>query len=127
MKNEYLEKVFETEQTWSVATEAERMVGGAFTRSKKKGFDVVTYDQPLHYIADILPDFIKVMQTAQLTEIYYTGEWSNWQGDALRLDEGGLKLRGIVRMENPFRKKELKRWGESQEAETIPALHFSLE
>lgn len=127
MKNEYLEKVFETEQTWSAATEAERKLGGAFIRSKRNGFDVVTYDQPLHEIADILPEFIKVMQAAQLTEIYYTGAWSNWQDDALKMDEAGLKLRGIVRMENPVRKQELERWGHSLEAETIPALRFSLE
>lgn len=127
MKNEYLEKVFETEESWQAATKAERLLGGAFLRSKEKGFNVVVFDGHLYEIADNFPDFVNVMKVAQLTEIYYTSDWSNWLGDALRVDEAGLKLREIVRLENPEYKKNMERYGESMERKTIPALRFSLE
>lgn len=127
MRCEYLEKVFETEESWRAATKAERLVGGAFLRSKEKGFDVVVFDGHLYEIADNFPEFVEVMKTAQLTEIYYTSDWSNWMGDALRVDEAGLTLREIVRLDNPLYKKEMDRWGESWERKTIPALRFCLE
>lgn len=128
MKNEYLEKICETEQSWRAATKAEQLVGGAFVRSKEKGFNVVTLDESLRKIANNFPDFVKVMKAAKLTEIYYIADWSNWLGDALRVDEAGLKLRGIVRLENPGYKKNMDRYGEPWgEPEIIPALRFCLE
>lgn len=127
MQNEYLEKIFETEQSWRAATKSERLVGGAFIRSKDLGFNVVTFDGHLYEIADNFPEFVEVMKAAQLTEIYYTSDWSNWMGDALRVDESGLKLRGVVRLENPVHKKCMERYGESWDPETIPALRFCLE
>lgn len=127
MENKYLEHIFHNDQTWKEATRVERVVGGAFLRSREKGFKVATYDDPLHYLTDNLPEFTAVMRSAGLTEFYYVGDWSNWQWDALELDEAGWKLLGIMRIENQEYKKELERWGESDRPETIPALRFCLE
>lgn len=128
MKNEYLEKICETDQSWRAATKAEQLVAGAFCRSKDKGFNVVTFDDSLRKVADYFSEFVEVMKAAQLTEIYYTADYSNWLGHALRVDEAGLKLRGIVRLENPVYKKNVERFGEPWgEPKAIPALRFCLE
>lgn len=127
MKNEYLERISETEAAWTGSTRTEKTVASAFYRSKDKGYDFLAYDDPLHYLTDNLPEFTAVMRSAGLTEFYYVGDWSNWRWDALELDEAGWKLLGIMRIENQEYKKELERWGESDRPETIPALRFCLE
>lgn len=127
MRNEFLEKICETDQSWRAATKAEQLVAAAFCRAKDKGYDFLAYDDPLHYLTDNLPEFTTVMQHAGLTEFYYVGDWSNWRWDALELDEAGWKLLGIMRIENQEYKNDLERWGESDRSQTIPALRFRLE
>lgn len=126
MKNEYLERICESDETWTKATKTEKTVAGNFSRSKERGYNIFVHDEPLHYLTDNLPEFTAVMQSAGLTEFYYVGDWSNWRWDALELDEAGWKLLGIMRVENQEYKKELERWGESDRPETIPALRFCL-
>lgn len=124
MKSEYMERIYETEETWAAATKMERLVAGAFIRAKNKGFDVFAYDESLNLLTRSLPEFTAIMRAAGLSELYYTANGSNWMMDALELDEAGWKLLGIVRLENAEYKKELDRWGSSDRSETIPALRF---
>ena len=127
MKNEYLEKISETDQSWRAAKKAERLVAANFARSKDQGYDFLTYDEPLGRLTDRLTEFTDVMRSAGLTEFYYVGDWSNWRWDALELDEAGWKLKCIIRIKNPKYTKDLERYGESDRSETIPALRFCLE
>ena len=124
MKSEYLERIYETQETWNAATKMEQRVAGSFIRAKDRGFDIFTYDESLNRLTMGMSEFTAIMRTAGLVEFYYTGDWSNWQWDALELDEAGWKLLGIVRLENPEYKKDLERWGRSDRLETIPALRF---
>lgn len=124
MKNDYMERISETETAWASASKMEQRVSANFGRAKERGFDIFVFSEPLHCLTQNLPEFTAIMHTADLTEFYYSAEWSNWMQDALELDEAGWKMQGITRLENPERKKDLERWGSSDRPETIPALRF---
>lgn len=58
---------------------------------------------------------------------YVKGDWSNQLSRWLAMDECGLRLRGIVSIENAAFEQEVKKWGSSDFDPTIPALKFSFE
>ena len=125
MKNGHLDRINDRIQDREFVNDGERDLVWAYKQSADKGFEVIIFDSSMR--ERHLEEMVNAMKAAGVNELYYSGGWSNHIERYLLLDEMGLKLRGVVRLENAYRKKELDRWGFSDQPETIAALRFSFE
>lgn len=124
MKNAYLDMVNDKIQAGEDVNAGARDLCGAYIRSVDKGFEVILFDSLLREAR--LAGMVEAMKAAGVNELYYAEGWSNQIELFLMLDDLGLKLRGVVRLENAQRRMELDRWGCSDQPETIAALQFKL-
>lgn len=122
MKNQYIENLAEKMRN-SEVTGGERNLVWAYSRSVREGFKVITVSDCL-FEKDV-ESFVAALHIAGVSEIYITSQSSNMLGVYLMLDELGLKLRGVVRLENPAYARDIERWSSSIEETTIPAMWFS--
>ena len=122
MKNQYIENLAEKMRN-SEVTGGERNLVWAYSRSVREGFKVITVSDCL-FEKDV-ESFVAALHIAGVSEIYITSQSSNMLGVYLMLDELGLKLRGVVRLENPAYARDIERWSRSIEETTIPAMWFS--
>ena len=122
MKNQYIENLAEKMRN-SEVTGGERNLVWAYSRSVREGFKVITVSDCL-FEKDV-ESFVAALHIAGVSEIYITSQSSNMLGVYLMLDELGLKLRGVVRLENPAYARDIERWSSSIEETTIPAIWFS--
>ena len=122
MKNQYIENLAEKMRN-SEVTGGERNLVWAYSRSVREGFKVITVSDCL-FEKDV-ESFVAALHIAGVSEIYITSHSSNMLGVYLMLDELGLKLRGVVRLENPAYARDIERWSSSIEETTIPAMWFS--
>ena len=122
MKNQYIENLAEKMRN-SEVTGGERNLVWAYSRSVREGFKVITVSDCL-FEKDV-ESFVAALHIAGVSEIYITSQSSNMLGVYLMLDELGLKMRGVVRLENPAYARDIERWSSSIEETTIPAMWFS--
>lgn len=125
MKNEYIENLIESIKEGQKVENGAHCIAGAYDRSKRAGMDVLTWNEVM-WEQDV-ESVVETLRAAGINELYITNQASNMLDVYLMLDELGLKLRGIVRLENPRYKQDMERWGSSFEAETIPAMKLSFE
>lgn len=123
MTNQYIENLLSKMQNKQAITGGEWSLAFAYRMSNREGFDVIT-------VCDVIwekdvESFVAALHNAEVTEIYITSQASNMLGVYLMLDELGLKLRGVVRLENPAYAKDIERWGRTSEEPTIPAMRLS--
>lgn len=71
-------------------------------------------------------EFVKLMREADVNEIYIVDEWSNQFANWYEWQEAGLKMCGIVKVDNPKYLKDMKKYGDSLDSPTRLLLKFSL-
>lgn len=110
MNNQYIETLAWKMQKREATTGGERSLACAYLRSVREGFKVIT-------VSDCLWE--------KDVESFVAAQASNMLGVYLMLDDLGLKLRGVVRLENPAYARDIERWGHTHEETTIPAMWLS--
>ena len=123
MRNEYLENLLERMENEKGFTTGEYDLARAYKHSVRDGFEVLTFDEIL-WEKDV-EDFVTALWESNMNELYVTNQASNMLGVYLMLDKLGLKVRGIVELENPAYKRDMERWGQSYHAQYIPALKLT--
>ena len=123
MNNQYIETLAWKMQNREATTGGERSLACAYLRSVRDGFKVITVSDVL-WEKDV-ESFVAALHIAGVSEIYITTQASNMLGVYLMLDDLGLKLRGVVRLENPAYARDIERWGHTHEETTIPAMWLS--
>lgn len=123
MKNEYLDNLITSAEEGKQLSDGERDVAWAYKRSAENGFDVITWYECMW--ENEVEAVVQTLRAAGINELYVTSQASNMLGVYLMLDELGLKLRGVVRLDNPKCKADMERWGRSIWDETIPAMKLS--
>lgn len=126
MKNTYIESLMNKIQDKQEVTSGERALAWAYESSIiRKGFEVLAFGEIL-WEKDV-ETFVEALRASGIGELYMTTQSSNMLEVYLMLDELGLKLRGMVRLENAEYKRDVERYGNSCETPTIPAMKFSFE
>ena len=125
MSNAYLDTLRESIKAGQKASHGAAAVAGAYYSSTRHGFDVIIWSDVMW--EDDVEDIVKTLRAAGINELYITSQASNMLGIYLMLDELGMKLRGVVRLENPEYEQDVEKWGYSYEAPTIPAMKLSFE
>lgn len=125
MENIYIENLIEKIQDGKKVEHGTQSIVWAYESAKRRGFDVLTWSEVM-WEKDV-ESIVETLRAAGINELYITSQASNMLGVYLMLDELGLKLRGVVRLENPAYKQDMERWGSSCESETIPAMKLSFE
>lgn len=123
MKNEYLDNLMASAKEGKQLSTGERDVIWAYNNSTSIGYEVLACDGPIW--ESEAEDIVKTLRAAGINELYLTSQASNMYGVYLKFDELGLKLRGIVRLDNPRYKADMEQWGKSYWDATIAALKFS--
>lgn len=106
-------------------TSGERLLAVAYVYSMREGYDVIAVNEII-WEQDV-ETFVEAIQKAEIDEIYMTTQASNMLNVYLMLDEMGLKLRGVVRLENPRHAEDAEKYGYSYEPATVAAMKFSFE
>lgn len=123
MKNEYLDNLIASAEEGKQLSAGERDVAWAYKRSAENGFDVITWGECMW--ENEVEDVVQTLRAAGINDLYVTSQASNMLGVYLMLDEQGLKLQGVVRLENPQYKADMERWGRTFRDETVPAMKLS--
>lgn len=126
MKNTYIENLFKKMKDHQEVTEGERALARAYEDSIiNKGFELIAYDDILW--ENTVQSFVEALRAAEVREIYFTSQASNMLESYLMLDEMGLKLKGMVRLESTRYKQEMAQYGYSLSQPTLPAMKFCFE
>lgn len=126
MKNTYIENLFKKTKDHQEVTEGERALARAYEDSIiNKGFELIAYDDILW--ENTVQSFVEALRAAEVREIYFTSQASNMLESYLMLDEMGLKLKGMVRLESTRYKQEMAQYGYSLSQPTLPAMKFCFE
>lgn len=123
MENIYIENLIEKIKEGKKVEHGTQSLVWSYERSKRRGFDVLTWSDVM-WEKDV-ESTVETLRAAGINELYITSQSSNMLGVYLMLDDLGLKIRGVVRLENPAYKQDMERWGSSFETETIPAIKLS--
>ena len=125
MKNSYLENLLNAIEGGENVKHGALSVAQCYYTSKEKGFGVMAWNE-IMWDSDV-EDVVSTLKDAGVNELYITNQASNMLDVYLMMDDIGLKLRGIVRLENPDHKREVERWGKAFSPEFIPAMKLSFE
>ena len=123
MNNSYIENLIENIKEGQKVSHGAAFVVNAYRSASRNGFEVLTWSEVM-WEQDVAC-IVETLRAAGINELYITNQASNMLDVYLMLDELGLKLRGVVRLENPVYKNDMERWGSSFENETIPAMKLS--
>ena len=121
MTNAYLDNLISN--GFGELNHAQNAVVCAYIGTQHAGADVLMWPEVI-WESDVL-GIVKTLRAAGIDELYITNQASNMLDVYLMFDELGLKLRGVVRLENPRYKYDMERWGHSSASETIPAMKLS--
>lgn len=125
MNNSYLENLVNAIESGEKVEHGVRSLAYCYYNSKVSGMDVIACSQVL-WDSDV-EDVVSTLKAAEVNELYITNQASNMLDVYLMMDDLGLKLRGVVRLENPDHKREMERFGEAFSPEFIPAMKLSFE
>lgn len=126
MKNTYIENLMGKIQDRQEVSGGERALAWAYENSIiRKGFEVLVFGEIL-WEYDV-ETFVEALRASGISEFYMATQASNMLETYLMLNELGLKLRGVVRLENAQYKRDVEQYGSSFETPTIPAMKFSFE
>lgn len=125
MKNEYLDNLIENITDGQKVPHGAAEIAWSYYNSNLRGLDAITWNDVM-WEQDV-ESIVETLRAAGINELYITTQASNMLDVYLMLDELGLKLRGVVRLDNPKYKQDMERWGDSFEAATIPAMKLSFD
>lgn len=126
MKNEHIENIIDRIQSGEKVGKASREIAWAYQDTGFQKFGRICIDSAIHSNEDAVA-IAQQLSMVSVKELFITGGWSNQLDAWFAMDAFGLKLRGIVQIENAAYYTEVKRWGSSDMPEMIPALRFSFE
>ena len=125
MNNTYMENLARDIESGKLESSAVCTIVRCYKIAKYYEADIITCDEVL-WESDAAT-IVAVLRKAGINELYITAQASDMFGVYLLLDNAGLKLRGVVQIENPKYKKDMDKWGSSFEKRYIPALRFSFQ
>lgn len=125
LENAYIEKILNDIQDMKEVSEGARDLACAYTHSKRNGFDILVMAYTLW--PKNAESFAEEMHRSGIRDLYFTHEGSNMFRTYMTLSERGLKLRGVVRIENATFRLDMARYGESSEEPHLLALKFSFD
>lgn len=126
MKNNHIEQILQNIHNGKEVSALEHELVQAYRSPQYVMYNRICWDDPIRSDAEAR-SLTQNLLSAGFNELYVTGDWSNQLSRWLAMDECGLRLRGIVSIENAAFEQEVKKWGSSDFDPTIPALKFSFE
>ncbi len=106
-------------------TPGENLLALEYNHSVRQGFDILTIDEIIW--EDRVESFVAALREAEIEEIYITNQASNMLGVYLMLEKLGLKISGVVELENAPHKEQMEKYGGSWLPATIPAMKLSFQ
>jgi len=125
LENAYIEKILNDIQDMKEVSDGARELACAYAYSKSNGFDILVMAYTLW--PKNAEMFAENLQRSGIRDLYLTHEGSNMFQTYMTLSECGLKLKGVVRIENAVYRHDMVRYGESSEKTHILALKFSFD
>lgn len=131
MINEYIESLMNKRGTDEKLSYAESILVMAYRSPDYDKLGRICFSESIGGInerpggLDNTVELIHHLVSAGINEIYVTGEWSNQFDSWLALDKFGLKLRGIVEIEDGRYLEDMMMYGSSHRKEKKTALRFS--
>ena len=124
MKNSYIEQIINDIQDGKDVSRIKRQLSYAYQQPMSTMYGMICWDNAIHTEEDAVA-LVQQLSLAGINELYITGGWSNQLDQWFAMDAFGMKLRGIVQIENADYQKEVEKWGDSDRPKTIAALRFS--
>jgi hypothetical protein len=123
MNKQYLNKLNERLVNGEKLTKTERSIALAYRDVIEHGFDWIG----IRKVTDIEPEeLVKIMLTSDINIIYIMEEWSGQFENWYKMQEAGLEMVGMRKIDNPIYKQDIKRWGNSDNKETKIVLVFKI-
>lgn len=123
MNKQYLENLYNKLQDGEVLSKTESALIFAYDKTKEYEYDWIGFDEVsrLNY-----KELVSLMREAEVDEIYITGEWSNQFANWFEMQEAGLEIVGVMKIDNPRYVYDVKKRGQSWDKPTQYVLVFRL-
>lgn len=123
MNKQYLENLYNRLQNEEDLSRTERELVFAYDKAKNYEYDWIGFNEVsgLNY-----KEFVCLMIKAEIDEIYITGEWSNQFANWFEMQEAGLEMVGVMKIDNPRYVYDVKKYGKSWDTPTKYVLVFRL-
>lgn len=124
MKNNYIEQIINDIQNGKDVSRIESQLSYVYKQPAYTMYGMICWNDAIHTEEEAAA-LAQQLSLAGINELYVTSGWSNQLSQWFAMDAFGMKLRGIVQIDNADYHMEVARWGKSDRAQTIPALKFS--
>lgn len=123
MNKQYLENLYNKLQNEEDLSRTERELVFAYDKAKNYEYDWIGFNEVngLNY-----KEFVCLMIKAEIDEIYITGEWSNQFSNWFEMQEAGLEMVGVMKIDNPRYVYDVNKYGKSWDTPTKYVLVFRL-
>lgn len=123
MNKQYFENLYNKLQDGEVLSKTESALVFAYDKTKEYEYDWIGFDEVsrLNY-----KELVSLMREAEVDEIYITGEWSNQFAEWFEMQNAGLEMVGVLKIDNPRYVYDVKKRGKSWDKPTQYVLVFRL-
>lgn len=123
MNKEYLKELYNGVQSGDVLSTTEIKMVMAYQKMEEYGHDWIEIDS-CEGIDGV--ELIDIMKKINAKEICIGREWSNQFGNWYAMQEAGLEMVGMRKINNPTYMHDIKKWGNSSASETKIVLVFKI-
>jgi iron only hydrogenase large subunit-like protein len=123
MNKEYLKELYNKVQSGDVLSTTEIKMVMAYQKMEEYGHDWIEIDNCKGVDGE---ELIDIMKKINIEEIFIDREWSNQFENWYNMQEAGLEIVGMRRIDNPIYNNDIKKWGNSDNKETKIVLVFRL-
>lgn len=123
MNKEYLKELYDNVHGGDVLSATEIVMVMAYQKMEEYGHDWIGIGS-----CDKIDgaELIEIMNKINVKEIYIEREWSNQFENWYQMQEAGLEIAGVKKIDNPAYKHDITKWGNSTESATKTVLVFKI-
>ncbi len=123
MDKEYLKELYNRVQSGDVLSTTEIKMVVAYQKMEEYGHDWIEIDNCKGIDG---AELISIMKKINVEEIFIDREWSNQFENWYNMQESGLEMVGMKKINDPIYIHDMKKWGNSSNKETKIVLVFRL-
>jgi hypothetical protein len=123
MNKKYFEELYNRLQYGEVLNNTERVISRSYQKMEMYEYDWLSIDSASDIDA---VELVRIMKESNVKEIYIDGEWSNQFANWYTMQEAGLEMVGIRKIDNPMYIYETKKYDDSTANKTKFILVFKL-
>lgn len=123
MNKEYLKELYNNVHSGDVLSSTEIIMVMAYQKIEEYGHNWIGIGSCDKIDAT---ELIELMKKINVKEVYIEREWSNQFDSWYRMQEAGLEIAGVKKIDNPAYQHDIKKWGNSTESETKTVLVFKI-